>query len=79
MEIHCPKCRWKPTPEARWTCRCRNVWNTFETGGQCPKCRKVWRDTQCLACSQWSRHHDWYHDLPPVDELIQEIEVVNRE
>ncbi|NNF58909.1 MAG: hypothetical protein HKN04_11790 [Rhodothermaceae bacterium] len=76
MNIHCPKCRWEPTPEARWTCRCGTIWNTFETGGQCPACRKVWRDTQCLACAQWSKHHDWYHGLPPVDELMREEEAV---
>jgi hypothetical protein len=36
----------------------------------------VWRDTQCLACSAWSPHHDWYRDLPPVDELVRENEGV---
>jgi hypothetical protein len=27
----------------------------------------VWRETQCHECHAWSPHHDWYHDLPPVD------------
>ena len=76
MEIYCPKCRWEPPPDARWQCACGHVWNTFETGGQCPKCGKVWRDTQCLSCRRWSKHHDWYHDLPPVDELVREAEDV---
>ena len=74
MEIYCPKCRWEPPPEARWQCACRHVWNTFETGGRCPKCGKVWHDTQCLACRRWSKHHDWYHGLPPVDALLEERE-----
>ncbi len=27
----------------------------------------MWRETQCQECHAWSPHHDWYHDLPPVD------------
>ncbi len=72
MKIACPKCAWEPTASARWSCACGHDWHTFETGGQCPKCRTVWRDTQCLACQKWSKHHDWYRDLPPVDALLQE-------
>jgi len=71
VEIYCPKCRWEPPPDARWECTCRHVWHTFDTGGQCPQCGKVWRDTMCLTCCQWSKHHDWYHDLPPVGELLR--------
>ena len=67
MEIYCPKCTWHPDASARWHCACGHAWNTFETGGQCPACKRVWRDTQCLACTRWSKHHDWYHDLPPID------------
>ena len=58
VEIYCPKCRWEPPPDARWECTCRHVWHTFDTGGQCPQCGKVWRDTMCLTCCQWSKHHD---------------------
>lgn len=76
MEIHCPKCRWEPTPEARWQCTCRHIWHAFDTAGRCPACGKVWRDTMCLACRQWSKHHDWYHHLPPLDELVREEEAV---
>lgn len=56
-------------PQNTWVCApgCNHSWNTFETGGRCPGCAKVWRDTQCLACMRFSKHHDWYHDLPPVD------------
>lgn len=73
MRIACPKCAWEPTASARWSCRCGHVWNTFDTGGRCPACQTVWRDTQCLACQKWSKHHDWYHDLPPVDALLDEV------
>lgn len=71
MRIACPKCEWEPPPSARWSCTCGHAWNTFETGGQCPACRHLWRDTQCLACQKWSRHADWYRDLPPVDDLVE--------
>jgi len=67
MEIYCPKCEWEPPAGAEWTCECGHSWHTFDTHGQCPECGKVWRETQCHQCHEWSPHHDWYHDLPPVD------------
>jgi len=67
MEIYCPKCEWEPPASAEWTCECGHSWHTFDTHGQCPECGKVWRETQCHECTAWSPHHDWYHDLPPVD------------
>ncbi len=73
MKIYCPKCRWEPTPEARWLCTCGHAWNTFETLGRCSRCGKVWRRTECMACHEWSLHHDWYHDLPPVEALLKPI------
>lgn len=63
MKISCPKCRWEPSAADRWRCTCGHAWNTFDTYGRCPACRRVWRQTQCLACSAWSPHHDWYHDF----------------
>ena len=72
MKIACPKCTLEPTASDEWACQCGHVWNTFDTGGQCPACRYVWRETACLACARWSPHHDWYHDLPPVDALLEE-------
>lgn len=67
MEIYCPECRWEPPPDARWQCHCGCSWHTFDTHGRCPDCGHVWRKTQCFQCYRWSPHHDWYHDLPPVD------------
>jgi len=67
MNILCPKCEWKPGPEARWSCTCGHAWNTFDTAGRCPACHHVWRDTQCLACAGWSPHHDWYRDLDSIE------------
>ena len=74
MRVACPKCDWEPSAGSRWSCACGHVWNTFETGGTCPACRKTWRDTQCLSCARWSPHVDWYRDLPPVDALLDEAE-----
>jgi hypothetical protein len=73
MKIYCPGCRWEPLPESEWQCAmpCGSVWNTFDTGGRCPQCGKVWQETQCLRCGLWSKHHDWYHDLQPIDELLE--------
>ncbi len=79
MKIACPKCTWEPTASDRWACSCGHVWNTFDTGGQCPKCRHVWRETVCLACKRWSKHHDWYHDLPSVDALLEDVGTVHGE
>ncbi|MEO0446476.1 MAG: hypothetical protein AAF191_10425 [Verrucomicrobiota bacterium] len=42
---------------------CGAVWNTFDTGGVCPRCGKAWEDTQCLRCFRWSPHSDWYHQF----------------
>lgn len=77
MKIYCPECRWEPTAGARWQCHpgCEHVWNTFDTHARCPQCGKVWRNTMCHACHQWSRHEDWYHEDTPaeVEEFEAEI------
>ncbi len=79
IRIRCPKCEWQPDHQARWQCTCKHIWNTFETGGRCPKCGIVWEDTQCLrsrgGCAQWSPHLDWYDGLDDiVNKLKEEIE-----
>ena len=63
VKIYCPKCEWKPLDSSRWMCTCLHVWNTFDTGGACPSCGRVWTETQCLACHRWSLHADWYHEF----------------
>jgi hypothetical protein len=62
-EIYCPHCKWRPKAEDRWFCmpRCNASWNTFWTGGVCPKCHYRWLKTQCLSCGEISLHKDWYH------------------
>lgn len=74
MKIYCPICRWQPTADARWICQpgCDHCWNTFDTHGRCPQCGKVWRNTRCLVCLEWSKHEHWYHDLEPA--VLEEFE-----
>jgi hypothetical protein len=60
--IRCPKCQWSPDAEARWSCRCRHIWNTFETRGLCPACGYQWTVTACLNCGQSSAHSAWYKE-----------------
>ena len=58
--ICCPLCKWKPGKHDRWICKCSHIWNTFDTGGVCPKCLYQWRVTQCRVCLGISAHSDWY-------------------
>ncbi|RYD75769.1 MAG: hypothetical protein EOP84_17795 [Verrucomicrobiaceae bacterium] len=72
VKIYCPKCEWEPRQSSQWMCQCRHCWNTFDTGGVCPKCGKVWTETQCLACHKWSAHSDWYHEFISEDHSSRE-------
>lgn len=38
---------------------------------RCPKCRKLWEDTQCLSCKKWSPHLDWYEGLNEIVEKLK--------
>ena len=58
--IRCPLCGWSPSKDDHWSCTCGHEWNTFDTGGVCPVCLHRWTSTQCLSCSRWSAHSDWY-------------------
>jgi predicted amidophosphoribosyltransferase len=62
MYIACPRCDWRPAPNIRWVCTCGHEWHTFDTHGVCPNCGKVWTQTQCMVCANWSDHEEWYHE-----------------
>ena len=69
IKILCPRCDWAPQQSSRWACSCRWVWNTFETGGVCPDCGKVWEETCCPSCESWSRHRLWYREFLHAPDL----------
>jgi len=74
IKIHCPKCHWEPDGKPYWSCSCGMHWDTFATGGRCPKCGKVWSKTQCVepagGCNLWSPHLDWYENLDDISEEV---------
>lgn len=65
-QIFCPKCHWLPRKNDKWHCEpgCGHAWHTFDTRGQCPRCLKQWRQTQCWRCTEFSAHDSWYHEDP---------------
>ncbi len=60
-DVRCPECGWIPEATDFWECAppCDAQWNTFATGGRCPKCFRQWSDTQCPSCGAWSSHSAW--------------------
>jgi hypothetical protein len=58
--IRCPKCRFRPYVDLVWNCKCKHVWNTFQTAGLCPACRFQWEVTGCPHCGEMSEHKAWY-------------------
>jgi hypothetical protein len=76
MRIACPKCDFSPSPRLLWQCRpgCGHNWHTFATHGICPRCAKVWHDTQCPRCRLWSPIDDWYHEDLPEPQVAAEQE-----
>ena len=58
------KMKASPSPKLRRQCNpagCRYHWHTFATHGVCPRCSKMWHDTQCPRCKLRSLIDDWYH------------------
>lgn len=75
QKIACPRCAWEPRAYHTWICSCFHTWNTFDTGGRCPNCRKQWEHTHCPSCQEWSPHLDWYWDLDDeLEDALAEVE-----
>ena len=65
--VRCPSCKWRPKRTDTWCCSpgCYEVFNTFQTRGECPGCQRFWSSTQCIKCGVWSDHDAWYEDPQP--------------
>jgi eukaryotic-like serine/threonine-protein kinase len=61
-KVRCPKCRWAPPLDHRWTCTpgCGARITTFYTLGWCPSCAHHWTQTACGSCKALSDHLAWY-------------------
>lgn len=58
--FRCPTCSNKPLKGEIWPCpRCRTVFDPFATGGQCPNCRGIMAEVQCVDCGQMHPVEDW--------------------
>jgi predicted RNA-binding Zn-ribbon protein involved in translation (DUF1610 family) len=56
----CPECGWVPFALNAWKCKeCGFVWDTFQTGGICPRCGHGHDDTACLRCRRISSNARW--------------------
>jgi len=70
IKVICPACGWEPDGFVYWCCDCGHSWNTFDTAGECPACRKTWESTQCPCCTELSLHTSWYQGL---DNIIRSL------
>lgn len=69
ITIQCSNCEWNPDGEELWKCSCGHNWNTFETEGKCPNCKKQWENTVCPCCNQLTPHKDWYKTKKEIEEI----------
>jgi Zn-dependent protease len=52
----CPRCKAPPPLAALWGCGCGERFDTFATGGRCPKCARSFQNASCTECGQASPH-----------------------
>jgi Zn-dependent protease len=52
----CPQCKAAPPLGNFWRCACGTMFDTFETGGRCPKCARSYQGTACNECGKMSPH-----------------------
>lgn len=59
-EYACPACHAAPPVGNFWGCaKCRVYFDTFETGGACPKCGVVFAETRCVDCGAGHSFEQW--------------------
>lgn len=78
--IACPHCEWQPDGKPYWICdKCPTTWDTFSTYGECPSCKYVHRETQCIQCDRISKHSKWYKNLegPDVEKILAQEPIDN--
>ena len=53
---------------AFWVCPCKTRFDTFETGGRCPKCARAFPTTSCVDCNKLSPLDAFRRDPPRMPE-----------
>jgi hypothetical protein len=60
LDHACPACGKSPPLGPAWACgQCGTKFDTFATGGRCPRCGEQYHETACGACGQRSPFGQW--------------------
>jgi hypothetical protein len=58
--LRCPECGWVPFALRAWKCKgCGFVWDSFATGGVCPRCGHAHEEAACVRCRRISPYERW--------------------
>lgn len=64
----CPSCQARPPLGPFWIChRCRTRFDTFATGGICPRCQQQFPVTSCPKCHQARPIAEWVQPSPTTE------------
>ncbi len=58
-DLRCPACLTPPPAVPAWTCTCGARFDTFATQARCPRCQRIFEQTQCLACGRQAPLAAW--------------------
>ena len=65
----CPSCHVSPPVGNNWRCSiCKQTFDTFDTGAQCPYCLSRFPNTQCFECGSMNPIMQWASVPQPVVE-----------